>query len=232
MSVFGELSAFDLGKTVELFEIDLTKFGQPPFRFHSGVNELYDPVVFDGKTYQPFPCKVDGFESTASSMPRPKIAVANVTGVISAALKSYNQLLGCKFIRRRTFVKYLDAVNFSGGVNPSADPTAQLPPDVFFVAQKNKEDKYSVELELAAAIDLDGVMLPRRQVIGNLCTWKYRGEECGYTGGAVADVSDQPTTDITKDDCSRTVTGCKFRFDENGELPFGGFIGSNLIKTV
>lgn len=230
MAIFGELAAFDLGKTVELFELDLTKFGQPIFRFHNGVNEKYDPVVFNGYTYQPFPCKAEGFEATSSSFARPKLSVANVTGIITAALMSYNQLLGCKFTRRRTFVKYLDAVNFNSG-NPSADPTMQLPPDVFYIAQKTKEDKYSVEFELSSAIDLEGVMLPRRQVVSNLCTWKYRGEECGYTGGAVADVNDVATTNPSLDDCSKTVTGCKFRFGENGDLRFGGFIGSALIKT-
>jgi hypothetical protein len=35
-----------------------------------------------------------------------------------------------------------------------------------------------------------GVMLPRRQVIANVCQWVYRGGECGYTGPPVADADD------------------------------------------
>ena len=230
MSILGELSSFNVGSWVELYEIDLTKFGQPIFRFHNGVNQKYEPVVWQGNTYQPFPAQVTGFETSGQGFARPKIAVANHTGIISAALKSYNQLLGCKFTRKRTMVQYLDAVNFTSG-NPTADPTQFLAPDVFFIAQKTREDKYTVEFELSSAVDLQGVMIPKRQVISNLCPWRYRGEECGYTGGAVATVQDIPTTDINLDDCSRTVTGCKYRFGETGELSFGGFIGSNLVKV-
>lgn len=231
MSILGELSAFNGGQWVELFEIDLTKYGQPIFRIHNGINGLYEPVVWQGNTYQPFPVQASGFEASSDRFARPKFAVANVTGIISAALKDFNQLLGCKFTRKRTMVKYLDAVNFAGGVNPTADSTQQLPPDVYFIAQKTKEDKYSVEFELSSAVDLQGVMIPRRQVVSNLCTFKYRGEECGYTGGAVATSNDQPTADINADACSKTVTGCKFRFGEFGELSFGGFVGSSLIRT-
>lgn len=230
MSILGELSAFNAGTWVELYEIDLTKFGQPIFRFHNGVNEKYEPVVWQGNTYQPFPAQVSGFEVSGQGFARPKVVVANHTGIITAALKSYNQLLGCKFTRKRTMMQYLDAVNFVSG-NPTADNTQQLPPDVFFIAQKTKEDKYTVEFELASAVDLQGVMIPKRQVISNLCPFKYRGEECGYIGGAVADVNDNPTTNSLLDDCSRTVTGCKYRFGETGELSFGGFIGSSLVKV-
>jgi len=231
VSILGELSALNAGTWVELYEIDLTKFGQPIFRFHNGVNEKYEPIVWQGNTYQPFPAQVSGFETSGSGFARPKLTVANHTGIISAALMSYNQLLGCKFTRKRTMLQYLDAVNFVGGTNPTADSSQQLAPDVFFVAQKTREDKYVVEFELASAVDLQGVMIPRRQVISNLCPWKYRGEECGYVGGAVADRNDVATSNPDLDDCSRSLTGCKFRFGENGELPFGAFVGSSLVKV-
>lgn len=230
MSIFGELSSLDLGATVELYELDLVKFGQPIFRFHNGVNEKYEPVVWQGNTYNPFPCQVTGYEQSGTGFARPKIVIANLTGIISTLLLNYNDLLGCKFTRKRTFMKYLDAVNFTSG-NPSADPNAYLPPDVYFISQKIKEDKFTVEFELSSAIDLEGVMLPRRQVISNLCAFKYRGEECGYTGGPVATINDVATSDSNLDDCSKTVTGCKFRFGENGELAFGGFIASGLLKV-
>ena len=38
-------------------------------------------------------------------------------------------------------------------------------------------------------------------------TWTYRGDECGYHGPAVADEYDQPTSDITKDKCSKCLSG-------------------------
>jgi len=63
-----------------------------------------------------------------------------------------------------------------------------------------------------------------------VCSWVYRGEGCGYTGGAVATSNDQPTDDLTKDMCSHKVSGCKLRFGANGDLRYAGFVGSALIE--
>ncbi|EJD4419167.1 phage minor tail protein L [Shigella boydii] len=64
-------------------------------------------------------------------------------------------------------------------------------------------------------------------VNGNTCTWTYRGDECGYHGPAVADEYDQPTSDITKDKCSKCLSGCKFR---NNVGNFGGFLSINKLS--
>ncbi len=58
-------------------------------------------------------------------------------------------------------------------------------------------------------------------------TWTYRGDECGYHGPAVADEYDQPTSDITKDKCSKCLSGCKFR---NNVGNFGGFLSINKLS--
>src|SRR6185436_7754424 len=42
-----------------------------------------------------------------------------------------------------------------------------------------------------------GVMLPRRQIIQNICTWRYRGSECGYTGAPLWDGNDSEFTTST-----------------------------------
>lgn len=55
----------------------------------------------------------------------------------------------------------------------------------------------------------------------------YRGDECGYSGPAVADEYDQPTSDITKDKCSKCLSGCKFR---NNVGNFGGFLSINKLS--
>ena len=114
--------------------------------------------------------------------------------------------------------------------NPTADPQACLPDDVFYVSQKVNENPNIVEFELAPATDLQGVMLPARQIIANYCTHIYRGEECGYAGGACAKADDTPTTDLALDRCGKKLSSCKKRFGENGDLPFGGFIGAGLVR--
>ncbi|WP_311236648.1 phage minor tail protein L [Escherichia coli] len=64
-------------------------------------------------------------------------------------------------------------------------------------------------------------------LLANTCTWTYRGDECGYSGPAVADEYDQPTSDITKDKCSKCLSGCKFR---NNVGNFGGFLSINKLS--
>ncbi|CAD5752045.1 phage minor tail protein L [Escherichia coli] len=66
-----------------------------------------------------------------------------------------------------------------------------------------------------------------RIMLANTCTWTYRGDECGYHGPAVADEYDQPTSDITKDKCSKCLSGCKFR---NNVGNFGGFLSINKLS--
>lgn len=58
------------------------------------------------------------------------------------------------------------------------------------------------------------------------CSWVYRSSECGYTGRAVADEKDQPTTDMNKDKCSGCLRGCQLR---NNVANFGGFVGVNKL---
>lgn len=230
IGIYGRLEDF-AQEWVELYEFDASKYGLGMFRFYNGTDERGGDIVWQGNTYRAFPIETDGWAMTGNGqLPRPKIRFSNATGVITELLINNNDLVGCQLTRKRTIVYFLDAVNFIDG-NPHADPSEHLPDDVYVVSQKTTENKEVVEFELCSPIDLQGVMIPRRQVINNLCTWRYRGEECGYTGGAVADANNKPTNDITKDKCSLRLSGCKMRFGEHGELPFGGFPASGLLPT-
>lgn len=176
---------------IELFELDATSLGGEVYCFHSGTNGLNQEIVWNGVTYGRYPIEATGFEFSGNAqVPRPKIRVSNILSAITTLLLEFDDLIGAKFTRRRTLAKYLDAVNFSGSVNPSADPTAEFPVDIYFVDRKSNEDRNTVEFELAAGIDLIGIQLPRRQVIQNICVWKYRGPECSYTGAPIWDQND------------------------------------------
>lgn len=115
MSIKADIQSLEPGHIVELFELDLNPIGVAEvYRFHAGVNELGDNVVWDGKTYTRFPVEADGFEKRGQgTMPRPSFRIANITGLISAAARENGDLIGAKLTRIRTFVKYLDAVNFA-----------------------------------------------------------------------------------------------------------------------
>jgi lambda family phage minor tail protein L len=218
------------GSIVELFELDATAIGGDIVRWHSGVNELGNDVVWDGDTYSRFPVQATGFErNTQGTLPRPTIRAANVSGLIGAFARGLNDLMGAKIVRRRTFVKYLDAVNFAAG-NPQADPNCKFPDEVWFVDRKSAENGIFIEFELSAAFDVQGVKLPRRQCVQNVCPWIYRSAECGYAGEAMFDKFDNPVTDSAQDVCGKRLSSCKARFGQTAPLNFGGFPAVGLIR--
>lgn len=226
--IYGELQKLEQSAVIELFELVL---GTETLRFHGGTNGLHEPVVWQGNTYQPLPVQASGFEMTGKgAFPRPKISLANVEGVISQTIQEHGDLVGNKLIRRRTLAKFLDAVNFPEG-NPTADPTSELPADTYFIDRKSSENRVVVEYELASSMDVSGIQLPRRQIIQNACSWKYRGADCGYTGGPCADQFDNPTTNPALDKCGKRLSSCKIRFGEDGILPYGGFPAAGLVRT-
>lgn len=220
------------GTIIELFVLDATNIGGDLIRFHAGINGLGNNIVWQGNTYTKYPIMAEGFErSGQGTLPRPTVKVANITGIISALAKELQDLLGAKIYRKRTFLKYLDAVNFTGGVNATADPDAAFPDEIWNIDRKSAEGPIMVEFELAAAFDVSGVLLPRRQCIQNLCTWRYKSAECGYAGPPVADHNDLPTTDAALDKCGKRLTSCKLRFNQEVEsLPYGGFPGVGLFR--
>lgn len=231
MSIESDIQKLEPGSIVDLFEVDLSSIGGAVLRFHPGRNSVLGNIVWNGNEYAAFPVMADGFEATGNGrMPRPIIRVANVTGIISSLLHDFDDLIGCKVTRRRTFSKYLDAVNFPGGENPSADPTQEFPPEIWFIDRKSVETKMMVEFELAASWDVQGVLLPRRQAIANTCGWRYRSADCGYVDGPVADINDLPTDDPAKDLCGKRLASCKLRFGEFAVLPFGAFPAVGLIR--
>lgn len=231
-----DLQSLNPGHLVELFELDTTAIGGGyVYRFHSGVNSLGNDVVWGGQTYTRFEIQASGFERRSSgALPRPRVKIVNVTGLIGALAKQLSDLIGARLTRIRTLLKYMDAVNFVGGSNPTADPNQYIDREVWIVDRKADENRIYVEFELAAAFDLAGIKLPRRQVIQNTCTWLaiggYRGPYCGYTGGPVADRTDTPVATMGEDKCGGRLSSCKLRFGEYQPLRFGAFPGAGLLR--
>lgn len=229
MTLKSDIQSLTPGTLVDMWVLDATAQGGSLMRFHTGINEMGNDIVWQGNTYTRFPITVSGFErNSKGTIPRPKAQIANVTGLVGALVHGLNDLIGATVIRKRTFLKYLDAVNFAAG-NPSADPAAEFPDETYFINRKTAENKVFIEFELAAAWDVQGVLLPRRQVIANVCTWGYRSAECGYAGGAVADATDTPTANPALDACGKRIASCKLRFGANNQLPFGGFPGAGIL---
>lgn len=117
---------------VEFFEIDFSnlqkdfreleeKYGKPlgasqgaetVYRFTSNINGS-NPLYWQGKAYQPLPIETSDFESPSDGrLPRPKLTIANPSGLLSSIVAVNHDFHGCKVTRKRTFVKFLDDVNF------------------------------------------------------------------------------------------------------------------------
>lgn len=227
-TVFTEIQQLEPSALIDLYVLDVTKYGRGLMHFHAGTNELMQDVVWQGITYTRFPMEVTGFEKSSSgALPRPQMKLANNEGIMASYARESNYFLGCKVTRKRTFAKFLDAVNFTAG-NPQADPNQSLVDEVWFVDRKSNETPSIIEFELASALDLVGAMLPRRQMIQNCCTWVYRSANCGYVGGPVATEKGIGTSNPSLDKCGKRLSDCKLRYGNN-VLPYGGFPGCGTV---
>lgn len=229
-----ELNKLAPSAVIELFELDGTASSvgvDQVYRFHSGVNQDIDgDIVWNGNTYSRYPIVAGGFEYEGQGqLPRPQISISNVLSLMTTLVLEYNDLVGATVKRIRTLKKYLDASNFTSGSNATADPYASFPEEVFIIDRKVIENRELVTFELSATFDVAGVKLPRRQIVQNICPWTYKGEGCGYSGTDYYDINDQEVTDVADDVCSHRLTGCRARFGENGQLPYGGFPSAGLI---
>lgn len=234
-SLIEDIYTLSPGTLIELFELDATVITDDNgdagslFRFHAGTNELNTNIEWQGNTYTAFPIEADGFQvTTGGQLPKPKIKVANIDGAIGALNRSYSDLIGAKLSRKRTLVKYLDTTNFSAG-NPLADASQFFPDDIFYVNRKISENRVFIEYELASVIDVEGVKLPRRQIIQNVCAWRYRSDECSYVGSNYWDINGNVVFTLAQDVCGKKISSCKLRFGEDSVLPFGGFPGAGLF---
>ncbi|VEA68445.1 phage minor tail protein L [Serratia rubidaea] len=247
MSINADLQLLRPGSEVFLFHVDGSMFDGPELFFHNypipyteqeliaaGGNPDLLPaksIWWQGVEYKPWPVQVEGFEVTGDgTVASPTLRVANLDGTISAMCLAYQNMAQAKVTRHKTMAHYLDANNFPDG-NLDADPTKEKI-DVYYIDSKSTEHNEFIEFNLSSPADLQGMLIPRRQ-IHSLCTWciegKYRGPSCGYTGTKYFDENGNPVDDPSKDACGGLLSDCKKRWDPE-PLPFGGFPGSALLK--
>ncbi len=233
-SAYEELAKINPSAIIELFELrlDSTLHGSSDvYRFHAGANAAVSGnIVFNSQTYTRIPIKADGFEySNTGTLPRPTLSISNHDTTMTTLLllvnatTAGNDLGGAEVRRIRTLKKYLDGES-------AADPNARWPEERWFVDRKASESRDQVTFELASKFDLAGQKIPRRQVIANVCQWKYRSSECSYTGTDYYDVNGNEVSTEAEDVCGKRVASCKLRFGDTAELPFGSFPGAGLTQ--
>jgi lambda family phage minor tail protein L len=213
-----EIASLDPGAIIELFVLDASdpSIGGGLTYFHAGTNDVWANIVWQGNTYQAFPIKAEGFEITGKgTLPRPKLTVAAVDGLIGLMIRDYDDLVGATLIRKRTLAKFLPT-------GSSPNPNAYLPDDVFVIERKALETKDFISFELASKMDAQGLKLPRRVIQATICPWVYKGYECTYTGALAT--CNKTLNDATGDG------GCLQHFGQTTPLPYGGFPGAGLVR--
>lgn len=251
MSLISDQQSLDPSAIISLYQADLTSFsGGTILYFTNEKNEKFQDIVWQGITYTAIPIEVKGFETRGGGQfPRPILRLSNYAGVMSGLAEQFDDLVGVKLTRKRTRAKYLDAINFTAG-NVNADPNTFYPDDIFYINRKISESRHSVEWELTSALDISGIKLPRRQIIQNMCAWRYRRwtgttwdytgvSECSYTGTVYANILDETEVIVdgipvpitpAQDICGKRLSSCKLRFPEvTAVLPYGGFPGSGMV---
>ena len=190
-----ELQKINPSNIVELFQLELITAihgSNTKYYFHNGVSENNNGnLIFDNIEYTRMPIEATGFEFNGKQLPRPQIAISNILGTFTTLLLTLPQgLEGAKVTRIRTLERYIDHINFSvddilletgsylleendsfisqeSGDNPHGTPdsTATFPDEIYYIDRKTMETRDVVQFELAATFDLNGVRLPRRQVL-------------------------------------------------------------------
>ena len=174
-SIISDIQGINPSSIIELFTLTTTAAlhgSAQTYRFHAGSSlNSNGEIVWAGNSYQRFPVEASGFAFQKGQIPRPTLTVSNALGTITSILLTVNEtttgndLTGATVTRIRTLAKFLDAVNFAGGVTPygTPDPNAEFPQEIYSIDRKASETRDAVSFELAAPIDLAGVRAPKRQ---------------------------------------------------------------------
>lgn len=218
--------------TSDLKDIDTGNLGEVVY-FHAGTNGLEEPVVWQGNSYVPFPIEMEGFDKNSKgTIPRPILRVSNINGAISSLLYAFEDLIGAKVTRKRTFAKFLDTVNFPGNINPFANQEAGFPDEVFYVSRKILENRLVIEMELSPAWDLHGIKLPRRLCTQNICPWKYKSLECGYFQVPEFARENAVFTATPDTGVQFTVTGHPLNVADTVYVDFTGLLAKNTYTVI
>jgi hypothetical protein len=171
---------------IDLFEIKINDF-EGYLRFHGSKNFNKD-LIFKDAVYLYIPSEISNLEySSDGKQSRPTLSISNVNNFISLFIKDRNDLLGCRFFRKKILAKDLDDINF----DPSGEGKDKnnlgvssfrsfVSTDSFVIQKKSLEQKDKVDFILASVLDVDGLVVPYRKIFNDSCQWQYRGCGCNY----------------------------------------------------
>ena len=200
------------------------------FRFHNNINLTSKSIFWQGDEYVAAPIQADGFEmNIKGSTPTPRLGltvsdegIPTLSRLKDRIYQMAGDIIGAKVIRIRTFAKFLDEVNFIGGIPPQnffPDPNSELPRDIYYIDRKSEENKNIISYELSPIFDVDGIKLPGRIVSANSCVAQYRSHGCNYEyssrksdihGDATLPASAPPVATVHNEKITSLLSGVAF----------------------
>lgn len=221
------------GAQIVLFDLDMAPIKGGVFRFTPDINGS-ESVRWKGNIYSPLPIEAKGFEwNGQGALPSPTLSMA-LPNIVLGAVQSFRDLIGCRVVRWRTFVQYLDGMS-------EADGGQHFKPEVYFIERKVELNtrKKTIEWELATANDLQGKSIPRRTALRNVCPFTYRtwqgggfsylNATCPYNGGLYFDRNGNPVA-ASQDECGKGFSDCLKRFGQSAPIPYGAFPGVGRVR--
>lgn len=211
-----------LANDSEILLFEMTNFNKssPYDQFSFTAN---DSVVFQGISYIPLACSIDGLEMTnQGQLPTPTLSVSDATTedslIISGLVDFYGGLEGSWITIRQVL-----RMNLDDGTTPN--PAATKPIQKFQISHiKELVPGVGVSFELTTPLELLETRLPTQMCL-NKCPWRYRFlQECPYSGSLEWDVNGNPVPlGSPQAGCGKTLSDCKLRFGQNAVLPTGAY---------
>lgn len=224
-----ELEKLEQSAMIRLFDVDLTGMGGPLSRFHSGLNEKMEPVIWQGYVYSGFPAKMDGIKRTAQGASnRPTLTLSNVTGIVTGLFSQYNELVGGIVYVRDVYAKFLDKENFIDNINPDEDKNQEYV-SYYKIQKPNSINAQSATFELSLPMEADNKLIPANIITCTSCQWRYRRKGCGYDGNAYFDRFGNPVGSIEEDECGKRETDCNLRFGAGNSIPIRIFPSADKV---
>jgi len=235
MTIQADIQHFEVDDIVEMFELYIPQIDTTYYFCSSATNT--SPLTYDngdgtpgGHNYTPIPIDASGYDASGrGTLPQPKIRVADMTGLIAYLIRFYDDLLGCKFTRKRTLRKYL------------TDPSIKFEDEVYYVSRKSGQNQIFTEFTLCSALDLQGLQLPRKLVLKNYCSFVYRRWDadlgafvagtCPYDGTSYFNVKGEVVT-MDLDKCGKKLKDCELRYPNATDiLPTTAYPGVYNVRS-
>jgi lambda family phage minor tail protein L len=172
----------------------------------------HSPIVFDGNTYYALPMDLSDLAINSEGVQnRPTLTIANVESILrqssifqnaddggtgGIANFTLDHLIGKRVTKRQTLEKYLSIK--PGAVSTKA--VVEFPKRTYIIDSIKQKTSDMVVFELANPFDLQGILLPGRQVVGKYCPWAYQGLSytkpigaCSWTENSKIIIDDEGT---------------------------------------